>query len=255
VTADAASIRRFAGLSLVGGLCVAAVAAVLALLTGSFGDVDLRVVLSSMGFALFSATGSTGAGARLRPSDEVRLLGSATLAASIAAFVLLLVGLWTNIDDWGSEGVWRSFGCVGVLAVAGSHACVMLGARRRADSEAVRLLTLCSLGLSAFDTLAVILPIAGLIEDVDEPWPNIFGAGLVLLVLTSILPPILRKLESAPAAESANGSADAADEFLAAAVIRIADRIDELNSDPGNRAPEIRAEVDRLRKLAQSYES
>jgi hypothetical protein len=255
VIADAASIRRFAGLSLVGGLCVAALAAVLALLTGSFGDIDVRVVLSSMGFALFSATGSAGATARLRPVDELRLLGSATLAASVAAFVLLLSGLWTNIDDWGSEGVWRSFGCVGVLAVAGSHACVMLAARRRGDSEAVRLLTLSSLGLSAFDTVAVILPIAGLIDDVDEPWPNIFGAALVLLVLTSILPPILRKLQPAPATASANGNADAGDEFLASAVMRIADRIDALNSDPGNRAPEIQAEVDRLRKLAQSYES
>jgi len=90
------------------------------------------------------------------------------------------------------------------------------------------------------------------VDDVDEPWPNIFGAALVLLVLASILPPILRKLQ--PAVASADGSADAGDEFLAEAVIRIADRIDALNSDPGNRAPEIQAEVDRLRKLAQGYE-
>ena len=41
----------------------------------------------------------------------------------------------------------------------------------------------------------------------------------------------------------------------ASAVIRIADKIDALNSDPGNRSPEIREEVRRLRNLAQSFES
>jgi hypothetical protein len=44
------------------------------------------------------------------------------------------------------------------------------------------------------------------------------------------------------------------DEFLASAVIQIADKIEALNGGPGNRAAEIRAEVDRLRKLAQSFE-
>ena len=256
MTADAASIRRFASLALVTGLCFAAAAAVLALLTGSFGDTDVRVILSSVGFAVFSATGSAGAAARLRPSESLRKLGTATLLVSVIAFLLLLFGLWSNPHDWGSEDVWRWFGCIGVLAVAGSHACVMLGARRRDDSDAIRLLTLSSLGLGAFDGVALILPLAELVDDVDEPWPNIFGASLVLLVLTTVLPPVLRRAQPvARPAPGANGNGGPADEFLASAVIRIADRIDLLNSDPGNRAPEIQAEVNRLRKLAQSLES
>jgi hypothetical protein len=239
-----AAIRRFAGWSLVLGLSVAAAAAVLALLTGSFDDTDTRVILSSVGFAVASATGSSGAAARLRPSEGLQLLGTATLLASAAAFVLLLAGLWTSMDDWGSEGVWRTFGCVAVLGVAGSHACVMLGALRRGDTDLVRLLTLSSIGFAAFDTLAVILPLATLVDDVDEPWPRIFGAALVLLVLTSVLPPILRRMQ--PATRPASG---------VDAVIQIADRIEALNGDPGNRAPEIQAEVRRLRKLAQSFEN
>jgi hypothetical protein len=92
----------------------------------------------------------------------------------------------------------------------------------------------------------VIVLLVGIVDDIDEPWPRIFGATLVLLVLTSILPSILRKIQSAPRAGG--------DDFLASAVIQIADRIDVLNSDPGNRAPEIRAELKRLRNLAQSLE-
>jgi hypothetical protein len=142
VGTDAAPIRRFAGRALVAGLSVAAAAAVLALLTGSFSDTDVRAILTSIGFAVASATASSGAAARLCASDALHLLGTATLIASIAAFVLLLAGLWTDMDEWGDEDVWRAFACVAVLGVAGAHACVMLGARRRTDSEAVRLLTL-----------------------------------------------------------------------------------------------------------------
>ena len=252
----AATIRRFAGLALVTGLCVAAAAAVLALVTGSFDETDTRVILTSIGFAIASATASSGAAARLRPSAAMHLLGTATLVASIAAFVLLLAGLWTNVDDWGSEGVWRTFGCVSILGIVGSHACLMLGALRRGDAPVVRLLTLSAIGFAAFDGLAVILPLAGVVDDIDEPWPRIFGAVLVLLVLTSVLPPIMRRMQpAARPAPSANGDRAGADDFLASAVVQIADKIDALNSDPGNRSPEIQHEVNRLRNLAQSFEN
>jgi hypothetical protein len=258
VPTDTASIRRLAGIALVTGLSFAAAAAVLALLTGSFDETDTRVILTSIGFALCSAVASTGAAARLRPSRGLELLGTATFLAAAASFVLLLAGLWTNTDDWGSEALWRTFGCVAVLGIAGSHACAMLMGSRRDDTEAIRLLTLSALGLGIFDTLAVVVPLAGLADSIDEPWPRIFGATLVLLVLTSILPAILRKMQPAApraAPPSTSGGGQASDEFLASAVIRIADRIDALNSDPGNRSPEIRAEVNRLRNLAQSFEN
>jgi hypothetical protein len=191
----------------------------------------------------------------------MRTLGGGTLLVSAVAFVLLVAGLWSDVHDWGSEGLWRAFGCIGVLAIAGSHACVMLGALRRADSDAIRLVTQSSVGLGVIDALAVILPLADLVDDIDEPWPRIFGAGLVLLVLTTVMPPILRRMQAgtappvAQAAAISNGSAGATDEFLASAVIRIADKIDALNADPGNRTPEIQVELDRLRSLAQSFET
>jgi hypothetical protein len=102
----------------------------------------------------------------------------------------------------------------------------------------------------------VILSIAGLVDDVGEVAGRLFGATLVLLVLTTVLPPILRRIQPAAAIPAEhNGNRANSDEFLASAVIRIAERIEALNSDPGNRAPEIRTEVERLRKLAQSFES
>jgi hypothetical protein len=257
-TTDPASIRRLAGIALVTGLSVAAAAAVLALLTGSFDDTDTRVILTSVAFALSSAVASTGAAARLRPSQTLQALGTLTVLAAVASFLLLVIGLWGDYDA-GSEGLWRTFGCVAIFGIACSHACAMLGAGRRADTDSIRFLTRSAISFGAFDSLSVILLMAGIFDSVEEPWPRIFGATLVLLVLTSILPSILRRMqvraEPATVASSTNGAGDSADEFLASAVIRIADRIDALNSDPGNRAPEINAELKRLKNLAQSFEN
>jgi hypothetical protein len=243
VSRDAAAIRAFAGRALVAGLCIAAAVAVVALLTGDFDETEVRVILTSIGFAVASGTGSAGAVARLRPSERLQLIGGATVIASIAAFALLVLGLWTNMDEWGSEGVWRAFGCFGVLAIAGSHASLVLGARRARDSDAIRLLTASALVFAGIDTIASILPISGLVDEVGEGWARLLGATLVMLILTSVLPPILRRIQPAVPVPAA-----------AAAVIQIADRIDALNADPGNCAPQIRAEVNRLRTLAKSFE-
>jgi hypothetical protein len=254
---DSASIRRLAGIALVTGLSFAAAIAVLALITGSFDDTDTRVILTSVAFALSSAIASAGAAARLRPSETLQTLGTLTVLASAASFLLFLIGLWAHTDGWGSEGLWRTFGCTAIFGIACAHACALLGSARDGDTDAIRLLVRSAIALAAFDSLTVILFLTGIADDtVAEPWPRIFGATLVLLVLTSILPSILRKMQTASTepAPSANGHHDASDEFLASAVIRIADRIEALNSDPGNRSPEIRAELSRLKNLAHSFE-
>lgn len=243
-------LRRVAGWALVGGLSVAALTAVGALLGGDFGDTEWRVVLSSLGFAVASAVAASGAGQRLRAAGLLRGIGTATAVLAGVAYVLLLAGLWT--DDWGTEGIWRSFGCAAVLAIAGSHACVVLGARRRSDSELVKALVISSLVLAGIDTIGGLLPIAGMIDDVDEAGAKFFGVTLVLLLLTSLLPPLVRRLEPSRAAPAVPRQ-DAID-LLTDEVATIADRIEELARGPALRTPEIRREDERLRNLARSFQ-
>jgi hypothetical protein len=250
VTEQREKVRRAAGWGLVGGLSVAALTAVGALLAGDFGDTEWRVVLSSLGFALASAVAASGATARLRSSGLLRAVGTATAVLAGIAYALLLAGLWT--DDWGTEGIWRSFGCAAVLAIAGSHACVVLGARRRSDSDLVKLLVRSSVVLAVIDTIGGLLPIAGVIEEVDEGGAKFFGVTLVLLLLTTLLPPLIRRLQ--PAREAPAEPRQDAVGLLADEVATIADRIDELASGPALRTPEIRREAERLRKLARSFQ-
>jgi hypothetical protein len=246
------NFRRLAGWALVAGLTLAALTAAAALMVGDIDDTELRVILTSIGFALSSSVAATGAAQQARPAKGLRLVGLATAALAIAAFALLVAGFWTDMDEWGSEGVWRAFGTTAVLALAGCHACLVLGARRRSDSQAVTAIVTASLVLAAVDAAGAVAPIAGLTDDVSEETAKLLATALVLLVLTSVLPPIVRRL--APAASTRpNGPRENAIERLSGEVEAIADRIDELNRGPAIRAPEIRREVERLRRLARSF--
>ena len=194
---------------------------------------------------------ASGATQRLRAAGLLRDLGTATAVLAGVAFALLLAGLW--IEDWGTEGIWRSFGCASVLAIAGSHACVVLGARRRTDSDAVGLLVKCSLVLAAIDTFGGLLPITGIVEEVGEAGAKFFGVTLVLLLLTTLLQPLMRRLQpSTGAAESPRRDGL---ELLADEVATIANRIEDLARGPALRTPEIRREAERLRKLARPFQA
>jgi hypothetical protein len=162
------------------------------------------------------------------------------------SFVLLVLGVWTG--DWGSEPIWRAFGCAAVLAVAGSHACLVLGARRPSDSDVVRFLVIASVVLAVCDTVGALLPISGLAEDAED-LAQLFAATLVLLVLTTVLPPLLRRLQ-----RPADAAPRTAAQRFAGEVEAVAERIDELSRGPSNRAPEIRREAERLRNLARSFQ-
>ena len=258
-------IRRALGWVLVGSLCVAAATAIFAILGDSFDDTDWRVIGMSIGFAVFSSTGASGATLRVRTSESLRTLGLVTMALSALAFLLLVVALWN--DD--SDSAWRWWGVTGLAAFSASHASLVQGARRDTDSDAIRVIATASIAFSVLDSGVGILAIAEAFEDVDEGFARFVGVVVILLVLTTALPPIMRRLQreggpSAPAGparpeqraavavDAAQGTAPAPAP-LASEVITAVDRILALNSDPGNRAPEIRRECERLRELARSY--
>jgi hypothetical protein len=249
-----ADIRRFAGWALVGGLSVAAFTAVVALLLGDFDDTEVKVILTSIGFAIASSTGAAGAAQRLRASNILHAVGTLTAGLSAISFVLLVAGLWTG--DWGSEGVWRAFGCTALVALGGAHICLVLGARRLTDGDVIRLLVNASLVLAAIDVIGALLPISGISDDVDEGAAQLLAATLVLLVLSTVLPPILRRMRVGTAPRPAGGGArDEALDFLAGEVESIAIRIADLSSGPAISTPQIRREAERLRDLARSFQS
>lgn len=253
-TGQGPSVRQALGWALVAALTVAGLTASVALIGGSFDETEARVLGTSLGFAVFSATAASGAALRFRQSEGLRALGLLTVAASAAAFLLLVAALWSDEYD---EALWRVWGCTALAALASSHASLVLGGRRPADSDLVRLLIAISVVTAVVDASLAGAAVAEVVDEVDEGLVELMGVLVIALLLTTVLPPIIRRLQLRPAraTELAATSRGVEPEppTLAAEVIAVADRIEELNADPGNRAPEIRRECERLRQVARAY--
>ena len=273
-----AEIRRPLSWILVGALCISALTAIVAILGGGFDEDDARVIGTSMSFGVYSALAATGASLRLRASENLRTLGLVTVFLSAAGFIFLMPGLWWTDDN--HENVWRIWGIATLGALACSHASLTTGAFRDTDSQAVRYLGITSISLSAFESGIGILAIAGAFDDVDlsDGAAQFLSVLVILLLLTTALTPIVRRIQRAAPGEptpapppspapprspttpaptapvpTERTPATPPPAPLAAEVIAAADRIEALNADPGNRAPEIRREVQRLRELARTY--
>ena len=234
-------LRRLVSRALVGGLCVSGAVAVIALLSGSFDEIHWRVVGTSLGFSIFTCTAATGAALRTRSHAGLRLLGLATVAASLSALVLLLGALWVDEADW----LWRGFGVTGLAALWTSHASLMLGALRPTDSPAVRVLSQISaftLGIEAAVGVGAILE---LITDVGEFAPRVLAALIVVTVVTTVLAPLLRRMQSTTAPSQAAAAVGRGSGF-AAEVAESARRLSMMDLPPP-----ARAEVDHLRRLAR----
>ena len=240
-------------LALVTALCFAALTAIVAILSGDFDDTDARVIGTSIGFGVLSAIAASGASLRYRQSENLRTLGLVTMALSAAAFLLLCAAIWSDGDD----ELWEWFGCVGLAALACSHASLVTGALRAGDSPAIRALTAASVALAMVDALFGILAISEAVEQVDDAVAQLVAVLVILLLLTTALPPVLRRLQRAPGVPAARpGPAVPAPPLqLAAEVLAAIDQIEALNADPGNRSPEIRRECERLRQLIRNYGS
>ncbi|HEX2231882.1 MAG TPA: hypothetical protein VHG69_00775 [Thermoleophilaceae bacterium] len=244
------TIRRTLGWLLVAGLVVAALAASVAIVEGSFDDEDWKVIGTSLGFSVYSALAAAGASLRLRPSELHQLLGTATMLVSGVAFLLLLAWVWPEPDE--SETIVRAWGAVSLVALAASHACIVTAGRRSTDSEAVRLLATMSIALGVIDATAAILPIVEIVDEVEDGAAELFAVMVIALLLTTVLPPVMRKLggsERAPAPPKSTA------ERLAQDVLTAVERIEAMNAGNTGRGPEIRRECERLKALARQYTS
>jgi hypothetical protein len=243
------SPRRALWWALVAALCVAALTAIGAVVSGDFDDTDAQVILTSLGFAVFSATAASGAPLRTHRSASMRALGLATMALSGAAFALLVVALWREFD--GGEDAWRLWGVASIAALACSHASLVTRARREGDSSLVDAVALASIALGTVDGMIGMAAVSGALDEVDEGHAQLLAVLVILLLLTTALPPILRRVQ--PPAVTPPRDQPALP--LHAEVLATLDRIEALSARAGPQGEEIRRECERLRERTRSRAS
>jgi hypothetical protein len=247
------SLRRVVLRALAAGLSLAAAIAIAAILTGSFGAIDARLIATSLSFSLYTALGGAGVGPR-RLTGPIRGLGTATMAAAGADFALLMVILWgdTEIE------LWRAWAILLLVTLAASHACVVLTARRASDTPSIVALTMASIVATALDAALGALPISGVADHVDGNFVRLLAILVIVMLLTSLLPPILRRvparerlratgLPASPVSASTSPQDHDAGDLHA-----IASRLEALAPSAGELASSIAREAAHLRELARS---
>lgn len=245
---DRRPLRRIVLLALVGGLSVAAAVAIAAILTGSFDRVDLRVVATSLGFSVFSGLGA--AGAPMNQPDRRSGLGMSTIAAGTLSYGLLLVGVWVNPGS----AVWRGFGILTVTTLALAHACLVLGHAGVTDSPLIRRLTTVSIVAASVDSALGALAIVGAVRHVDSDYVRLLAILVIVMLLTTALPPLLRRLQrpvdSAPVASNAVVLTVSASTSDLAELLSVADQLDLLVHSAGPIATQLGTHAAQLRRIA-----
>ena len=177
---------------LAAGLCLAAAGAIWALLTGSFDDTSVRVLLSGLAAASCTVGGLAGATA-LALNNPKRRVGEVTIGLSQVTLLLALALIWIP-DATDSETLARALGVTTVLMLAGAHASQLLARLRHRDTPTVRGLTRAAIACATSAALLV-SGVFGASEGEVAPavW-RLLGVLVVLALLSTLLVPLARKI-------------------------------------------------------------
>jgi MFS family permease len=116
--------KRIALWFLIASIAASAVLGVITVLVGSFGDLQIRIILTTLTISAASICAlASGALWEQRRQRFLSLAGA--ILASLAA-ILIIAGIWTETS---SEGFWRFTVSLGLVAVATAHVSLLALAR------------------------------------------------------------------------------------------------------------------------------
>jgi len=224
-------VRRAAIIAIVASLAIAAVLGIVALLSGEFGELQGKVLLTTLTIAAFGTTALCHLAVVTR---NVRLVGFLGIAASAGAALCALVLIWA---DWSTftdtDGWWKGLCVLAVAAVSLAQANLLLLLVAR-PQRLIRIALIATLVALTAVAVMIALPILtdGEIpgDDGDAYW-RVFGVLAILDALGTIALPILalvlRSATPTPA------SAPLPDGFALQVPAELAARIDEAASAAG----------------------
>jgi hypothetical protein len=177
---------------LAAGLCLVAAVAIWALVTGSFDDTSVRVLLTGLAAALCTLGGLAGSTA-LRLEGSHRRVGELTVVLSHLTLVIVLAVIWVP-GATGSDALVRAWGVTSALVLAGAHASLLLARSRRLDTRMVHVLTQAAIACATSSALLI----SGVVTASDGPvapavW-RLLGVLVVLAVLNTLLIPLARRV-------------------------------------------------------------
>jgi hypothetical protein len=169
---------------LIVSVVISAALGILAILTGNFGDFEMRIILTTLTISAASI-GALSAGALWegRGQKELPLLG---IVLAVVAALLIITGIWF---DPHSDSYWKFTASTGVLAAATSHACLLSLAKLAPRFAWARLVA-----LTAVYALAVLIVMTIYFEPTGDMGLRIIGTTSIVVAALTIMTPIFHRL-------------------------------------------------------------
>jgi hypothetical protein len=205
----------------ISSLCLAALIAIVALLSGDFSDTNARIALTAAAISIYALAAMPGFTAMAGPAT--RLVGTLAVWFAGGGLALAVLAIWIDLDD--GRDLIEPWAVVSIVALALAHASLLLSRRRADDSEAIRRIVGLTLLSDLVVTAISVAAITG--DEGDGDGIRVLGAFLVCSALGSALPPIMRRL-AGPAAPDPR-SPDAMPPELLARALGL-DRSDEVRA-------------------------
>lgn len=187
-------LRRIAIIFIIVSLSLTALVGIVTLLTASFGEVQGKIILTTLLVAGFSITALCHLAVAGRALRVVGYVGIAMSAAALITGAILIWGGWLN---WGQEWeiLLKTFAVVAILAVSLAHANLLLLLEGR-RSRLVRIGLFTTVAMIGLLAILIILPIVtdGRIPgDNGEPYFRFLGVVAILDALGTIVLPVIAR--------------------------------------------------------------
>ena len=165
-------------------LGITALVAIVCVLAGEFGELQVKILLTST--TISAASICSMACAAFIGKRKLPVLGLAGIGFAVVCATLVILGVWAEIE---AEGFWKLTGSIAVVAIALPHAFLLLLPELDAAHRWIQPASAVSIGVLALQIIAAIF---GEIE--SEGYYQILAAVAIIVGLETLVVPILMKL-------------------------------------------------------------
>ncbi len=177
-------IRKSSLKVFIGFLIITAVIAIITVLAGDFGELQLKILATT--FMISAASICSMSCAAFIEKRKLASVGLAGIVLSAVGAFLVIAGLWGEVD---SERYWKTTVTFLVCSVAAAHAFLLVIPRLDGRHVWVQVVSVASIGILAVQIIAAVWS-----EIDEENYYRMLTVVAILVGLETLVVPILMKL-------------------------------------------------------------
>jgi hypothetical protein len=177
-------------IGLIVSLSIGALLGIIIFLVGNFGEIQIRILLTTLIIGGFSLTGLCCS--TLLEKKGFSALAIIGMILSVCGFLFITSLIW-EIINWNSfDAVWKVMIILIVLAFSTAHASLLL--LIKSDKKIVNVSLTTTLLFVSLVALELIILVFNEFRHIDDMWWRILGVFAIFDVLGTILTPILKNV-------------------------------------------------------------